>query len=102
MPEIIAIKSIFKDAKYRIPIYQREYAWTTKEITQLLSDLCSKVKANSNDKYYLGTLVVYNETKGEQVIDGQQRLTTFATPQSKLASKVKVGRIWISQYNNKI
>ena len=77
MPEIIAIKSIFKDAKYRIPIYQREYAWTTKEITQLLSDLCSKVKANSNDKYYLGTLVVYNETKGEQVIDGQQRLTTL-------------------------
>ncbi|WP_127845471.1 GmrSD restriction endonuclease domain-containing protein [Psychroflexus aestuariivivens] len=77
-PPLLNISEIFEDANYSIPIYQREYAWTITEVTQLLSDLCSQVKANQNDNYYLGTLIINKGIKDkEEVIDGQQRLTTI-------------------------
>ncbi|WP_405326225.1 DUF262 domain-containing protein [Leeuwenhoekiella sp. LLG6367-2.1] len=77
-PPLLSISDIFKDAKYSIPIYQREYAWTITEVTQLLSDLCSQAKDNRKDNYYLGTLVINKGIHGkEEVIDGQQRLTTL-------------------------
>lgn len=77
-PPLLNIFDIFKDAHYSIPIYQREYAWTLTEVSQLLSDLCSQVKANQEDNYYLGTLVINKGIQGkEEVIDGQQRLTTL-------------------------
>ena len=77
-PPLLSISDIFKNANYSIPIYQREYAWTITEVTQLLSDLCSQAKANQNDNYYLGTLVINKGIqRKEEVIDGQQRLTTL-------------------------
>lgn len=77
-PPLLSISDIFKEAKYSIPIYQREYAWTITEVTQLLSDLCSQAKDNRKDNYYLGTLVINKGIHGkEEVIDGQQRITTL-------------------------
>lgn len=77
-PPLLSISDIFKDVNYSIPIYQREYAWTLTEVSQLMSDLCSQVKANQNDNYYLGTLVINKGFRDkEEVIDGQQRLTTL-------------------------
>ena len=70
--EVINILNIFK-YEYIIPIYQRKYAWTYKEIDQLLEDI-----SNANGNYYLGTLVVNKQDNGKyEVIDGQQRLTTL-------------------------
>ena len=66
-----------KNHSYRIPIYQRNYAWTEKEITQLIEDI------NDNDEgYYLGNLIVADKIDEDgnsyfEVIDGQQRLTTL-------------------------
>ncbi|MCI6475688.1 MAG: DUF262 domain-containing HNH endonuclease family protein [Mucispirillum sp.] len=69
----IQITEIFQD-KYIIPIYQRKYSWTYKEIEQLLEDIIN----NENDKYFLGTLTVDKKEDGRyEVIDGQQRLTTL-------------------------
>ncbi len=69
----INVKNIFDD-KYIIPIYQRKYAWTDKEIEQLIEDIIT----NGNNKYYLGTLTVDKRKDGKyEVIDGQQRLTTL-------------------------
>jgi len=77
-PPLLSISDVFKNANYSIPIYQREYAWTITEVTQLLSDLCSQAKDNRKDNYYLGTLVINKGIHGkEEVIDGQQRLTTL-------------------------
>ena len=77
-PPLLSTSDIFKNANYSIPIYQREYAWKTTEVTQLLSDLCSQVEGNLSDNYYLGTLVINKGIQGkEEVIDGQQRLTTL-------------------------
>lgn len=69
----IKITDIFSD-KYIVPIYQRKYSWTEKEIEQLLEDIIY----NENDKYFLGTLTVDKKDDGSyEVIDGQQRLTTL-------------------------
>lgn len=70
------------NSHYSIPIYQRNYAWGEKEITQLIQDIADYAEINSNKDYYIGTLVVY-ERKDEikdliyETIDGQQRLTTL-------------------------
>tara|TARA_B100002049_G_scaffold83872_1_gene61889 strand:+ start:1746 stop:3638 length:1893 start_codon:yes stop_codon:yes gene_type:complete len=59
--------------KFRIPIYQRNYAWGETEIKRLLFDIME----NTEDSYYLGTLVLYKQGSYYDVIDGQQRLTTL-------------------------
>jgi len=78
----IKIRTLFSasDSEYIIPIYQRNYAWTKKEIEQLIDDVNDYV-SNDNLKsknYYIGSLVVYRRDNGLlEVIDGQQRLTTL-------------------------
>ena len=64
---------------YDVPLYQREYAWTETEITKMMTDLWDAFCKNANRNYYFGTLVVCPEKDGKslEVIDGQQRLTTF-------------------------
>lgn len=60
---------------YKIPIYQRNYAWGREEIRALIKDVY-----DSMDKavYYIGTLVTYKRDENiYEVIDGQQRLTTI-------------------------
>lgn len=82
------IEALFSDKKtdFLIPDYQRPYAWEEKECQQLWDDIFSFAfpdddyeKFNSEDEYYLGTIVTFkNEgSKKLEVIDGQQRLTTL-------------------------
>lgn len=69
---------------YKIPIYQRNYAWGDKEITQLIQDIADYISdEKEKNNYYIGSLIVYlrNEDKRNQfyeTIDGQQRLTTLS------------------------
>ncbi|MDP8034195.1 DUF262 domain-containing protein [Pasteurella atlantica] len=72
----LTINDIFKD-RYIIPLYQRNYAWGKDEIERLLDDI-SKASENTENNYYIGTLVVYKRNDDRfEVIDGQQRLTTL-------------------------
>lgn len=82
------IEGLFSDKKtdFLVPDYQRPYAWEEKECQQLWDDIFSFAfpdddyeKFNSDDEYYLGTIVTFkNENiKKLEVIDGQQRLTTL-------------------------
>lgn len=74
-----------KKADFLIPDYQRPYAWGEKECETLWEDLFSFAfpendyeKFNSNDEYFLGPIVTFTNADGKQeVIDGQQRLTTL-------------------------
>lgn len=60
---------------YKIPIYQRNYAWEREEIYALIKDVYDSLK---KPVYYIGTLVTYKcEDNVFEVIDGQQRLTTI-------------------------
>ncbi|MFD2116700.1 DUF262 domain-containing protein [Paenibacillus yanchengensis] len=74
---IIGADKLFLNVRYNVPIYQRNYAWKSKEIEALLDDLYGAFLAEKKD-YFLGNLIV-NQTENEQfdVIDGQQRLTTL-------------------------
>ncbi|MEE1504929.1 MAG: DUF262 domain-containing protein, partial [Acutalibacteraceae bacterium] len=70
---VLDMRKLFLNVKYIIPIYQRNYAWGSDEIQQLLSDILS-----SEGTYYLGNLIVNQIGNGEfEVVDGQQRLTTL-------------------------
>ncbi|SEA41592.1 Uncharacterized conserved protein, contains ParB-like and HNH nuclease domains [Xylanibacter ruminicola] len=60
---------------YKIPIYQRNYAWEREEIYALIKDVYDSLKKSV---YYIGTLVTYKRDENIfEVIDGQQRLTTI-------------------------
>lgn len=76
-PEEFSVLDIFRGTEYRVPIYQRNYAWTKDEIEQLLNDI-NDIDVSSDGKYYLGSLIV-NQLGANyyDVIDGQQRLTTL-------------------------
>lgn len=83
-----SIKDLFSDNKadFLIPDYQRPYAWQEKECQTLWDDIFTfafpdndYTKFNSsNDEYFLGPIVTFkNDDKKQEIIDGQQRLTTL-------------------------
>ncbi len=81
----ILLRDIFSnDFVYKIPTYQRPYAWTTEETATLLNDLLEIMGDESDNTtqlspYFLGTILLIqsNQTTEYQVVDGQQRLTTL-------------------------
>ena len=80
--EECSINQIYIDSQetmiYKIPIYQRNYAWEEDEIVALVKDVFDSLQKNSKMPYYIGTLVSYKRGGNEyEVIDGQQRLTTI-------------------------
>lgn len=72
------LSEIFSD-KYIIPLYQRNFAWRTDEIQQLLQDVYEAMLKSPSGNYYIGSLVVLKRHNGDfEVIDGQQRLTVIS------------------------
>lgn len=62
---------------YKIPIYQRNYAWEREEIFALIKDIHDSMVIDK-PVYYIGTLVTFKRDENVfEVIDGQQRLTTI-------------------------
>lgn len=74
-----SIEEAFRDCFYIVPDYQREYVWTEKEVLQLLDDINEQIDDASTREYFVGTILVSPSTPKNhfEVIDGQQRLTTF-------------------------
>ena len=78
----IAIETIVSDdLEFLIPVYQRPYVWDDIEIKKLLEDLKYNFENNTNE-YFVGNTYVIKSTKDArpnlyEVIDGQQRFTTF-------------------------
>ena len=62
---------------YRVPPYQRDYAWTEEEWEDLWSDLLD-LRGQPDARHYMGALVVHGRSDREfTIIDGQQRLATI-------------------------
>lgn len=65
--------------QYAIPVYQRNYEWSSEECVKLFDDI---IRAYRNDKTHFCGSIVYAFLKQEHnihhyiIIDGQQRLTT--------------------------
>jgi hypothetical protein len=65
---------------FRIPLYQRPYAWEEPQVRQLLNDLYEAFKKHRGDHYYIGILSVAKTSDDEarvDLIDGQQRITAL-------------------------
>lgn len=77
-----ALKELFTE-QFFIPDYQRGYRWTKQQVVDLLDDLNEFEKElPERQKFYcMQPLVVKQKLEGEhtwyEVVDGQQRLTTF-------------------------
>ena len=82
------IKELFSDKKsdFLIPDYQRPYAWGEEECQTLWDDIFSFAFPDGNvdnfdsdnDEYFLGPIVTFkNDNNKQEIIDGQQRLTTI-------------------------
>lgn len=75
--EILNVEHLL-DAKYVIPLYQRNFAWGEEQIIRLLRDIYESMKSEE-EQYFVGSLVVIQRKGGEyEVIDGQQRLTILS------------------------
>ncbi|AGF53578.1 slr7024 (plasmid) [Synechocystis sp. PCC 6803] len=77
------LRNVFspKDYQFKIPEYQRPYAWTNDQAEEFWNDLINALdqKEEEEPEYFLGSMVlVKSENKPEaEVVDGQQRLTTL-------------------------
>ena len=70
--------------QFVIPVYQRNYDWSTGQCKQLLDDILEVGANNKMNAHFIGSLVyihddVYTASRIKEltVIDGQQRLTTL-------------------------
>ncbi|MFJ4124828.1 DUF262 domain-containing protein [[Kitasatospora] papulosa] len=77
--EVPLHKVFCSDYDFRIPDYQRPYAWQTEQAQQLLADLEEALLRGDGEPYFLGSLVLVKDSRAAEadVIDGQQRLTTL-------------------------
>lgn len=66
--------------KFVIPDFQRPYKWDVEKCETLWNDIenFTLTDAKTNSDYFLGTIVSYKNDDGNQdIIDGQQRITSF-------------------------
>jgi hypothetical protein len=90
-----ALFKIFNnDFAFAIPPYQRPYAWTTDQASELLSDLLGSLEEGKRqvedlNPYFLGSIVLIKKEDDPEadIIDGQQRLTTLTILLSVLRAK---------------
>jgi uncharacterized protein with ParB-like and HNH nuclease domain len=118
LPQSLTISQIFIDGDplYQIPNYQRPYSWMDDQIEKLWEDIYDTAYSNNKEdstidtNYFLGSVIIVKQQNGfEDVVDGQQRLTTLMilmnviqklypkinqeTDPAKVPSVVKIGKI---------
>ncbi len=82
------------DYVFTIPNYQRPYAWTTEEASELFDDLLIAIENGIRpieelNPYFLGSVVlIKGGTPDSQIVDGQQRLVTLIILLSAIRSLV--------------
>ncbi|GAA6867475.1 DUF262 domain-containing protein [Helicobacter pylori] len=87
------------EAYYQIPIYQRPYQWTEENCEKLLDDLLSSYECYKESDYFCGSLVLIaigtdsaTNAKTYDIVDGQQRLSTF----------ILLAKVLATLYNNEV
>lgn len=87
----ISVKDIFNKYKViRVPYYQRDYVWGSKNdgrnLYKFIDDIFTQYNTNPTSEYFIGTLAFCSEREND-VIDGQQRLTSLILILSILAKE---------------
>ena len=84
-----SVRDLFSAAHYGIDFYQREYAWNSRNLDELLEDLTRSFlkqfdATDSRDQvkmyrpYFLGPIVTHVTAEKTYLVDGQQRMTTLS------------------------
>lgn len=83
-PQYWNLETVFKQI-YIVPVYQRPYSWDKEQVDILLEDLFNSYIEDKDSGYYVGNIIVHDngdKVNGNilkfELVDGQQRLTTFA------------------------
>lgn len=84
------VEVVLKEARrFMVPLYQRKYQWNDKRLEPFWDDVSAKaaevLDGDSRFEHYMGALILSPVDQGSQiartpivqVVDGQQRLTTF-------------------------
>ena len=72
-----------RNVNYIIPIYQRPYSWTETQVEKFISDVFKSFWGNNkttpDEPMFIGTMQLskINKNNEQDIIDGQQRITTF-------------------------
>ena len=97
MNNTLSLQDLFNNRVFRVPDYQRGYAWEEQQVGEFLEDLSL---LTSSRRHYTGTVVLYEpespraikKTDNEgtsyveaKIVDGQQRLTTVALLLNEIA-----------------
>ncbi|NHF68025.1 DUF262 domain-containing protein [Xanthomonas hortorum] len=76
--QLDGISNVLKTRRFRVPPYQRSYAWEDEHVDALLADIEDAIRGGERE-YFLGSLVVTGPVERRfEVVDGQQRLTTVS------------------------
>jgi hypothetical protein len=86
----LKIELVLKESRrFMVPLYQRKYQWAEHRLLPFWEDVQAKtievLNGESKFEHYMGALILapvdigsqFNKTPIVQVVDGQQRLTTF-------------------------
>ncbi|UIR39645.1 DUF262 domain-containing protein (plasmid) [Rhodococcus sp. DMF-1] len=66
--------ALMSRGQFRVPQFQREYAWERDEVAEFFNDLAQSL---NEDTYFLGLVIVTGEGTVKDIVDGQQRLLTL-------------------------
>lgn len=91
----IIVKDLLSNGRqYFIPRYQREYSWDTPQLTDFYNDIINNISPHTggglqSNAYFFGTLILIGDMALYQqpleIVDGQQRITTFTIALSALS-----------------
>lgn len=83
-PHMWSLETLFKSV-YKVPVYQRPYSWEKEQIDTLMEDIFKAFNSSIKEGYYTGNIIVYDKNDKIEghiakydIIDGQQRITSFA------------------------
>ncbi len=116
--QLITLSKVFTERIFRIPDYQRGYAWTEKEVMEFWNDL---LRLSDSKNHYVGVLTlepvqenIYNQWVDDlwlikskkfspyYIVDGQQRITTSILLIKAIINLMKQNSIDKLNYTNAI
>lgn len=62
---------------YTVPSYQRHYVWESDNVNDMLDDFAANYIEHGNEEYFLGSYIIQNKEQNNDLLDGQQRITTL-------------------------
>ena len=85
---------------YKVADFQRDYVWDDDDISQLVNDIIDSIN-ESQEKYFLGAIVLTDGNEKYLIVDGQQRITTLTIFISALRQKLKLINPGVSDFLGK-